>query len=361
MIYDKGGDLMVTTKTITIKAYEFTTPKFAGDIQYENTYDYEVLELLLKSMLQLKKSVRKYMTDTVSLNLGDFRQSIDSNVVEGYFITARHGVKRSQIDVNTQEEVGIIEPHHGVEANVHFMIDRQTGLLLVQDDFNKVFSRTLLLSLLFRHKGIIYPYIDKFNKLNYEKPFVIHKRSCYRLQTLPPINFMEKLKEFTQIRSAILTLDSSTEKGNIDVSKALDNELEENDIEEYDLEIKIKNKTRRSMVKVFEKYFNSIIEQQKYDSYAIEGILENGKAKRITPDTITRDYYADVRINSHGIPSSDDIYRRMLNIIKNENPLKGKTGTPKIIPVGEDSDVETAIQDEIRKRNEDKASTGQTV
>jgi len=352
---------MPQTRNITIKAYEFTTPKFAGDIQYENTYDFEILELLFNSIKQINKSKRKYKNETVSLNLGDFKISDDSGIVEGYFITARHGVKRSQINVDTQEEVGVIETHHGVEANVYFKIDRNTGLLLVQDDFNKVFSRTLLLSFLYMHKHIIYPYINHFNKLNNEKPFIIHKRSCYRLQTLPPINFMEKLKEFTKIKSAILALDNPLEKTNNDVSDVLDNELSENNIEDYDLEIKIKNKSSKATVKVFEKYFKSIIEQQKYDSYAIEGKLENGKSKKITPDTITRDFYAKVKINKNGEPSMDDIFERMNKIIKSDNPLCGKKSTPNVISAGEDKNVELDIQKEIAERNKDESRETETI
>src|SRR5699024_3788367 len=106
---------MPQTRNITIKAYEFTTPKFARDIQYENTYDFEILVLLFNSIKQINKRKRKYKNETVSLKLGDFKISDDSGIVEGYFITARHGVKRSQINVDTQEEVGVIETHHGVE------------------------------------------------------------------------------------------------------------------------------------------------------------------------------------------------------------------------------------------------------
>lgn len=352
---------MNKSKTVTIKAYELTTPKFAGDIQHENTYDNEIIDLLFKSIMKLEKGKRKYMNDTVSLNLGGFQQSVDAQIAEGHFITARHGLRRSHIDVNTQEEIGIIDTHHGVEATVYFMIDRNTGLLLVQDDFNKVFSRTLLLSFLYMHKSIIYPYIEKFNELNNKNPLVIHKRSCYRLQTLPPINFMDKLKEFRRIKSAILTLDNPPERINNDVSHKLDEELEQNDIEEYDLEIKIKNKSNGSTVRTFEKYFATIIEQQKYDSYAIEGILENGKSKKITPDTITRDFYADVKFYNNGYPSVDDIYNRMINIINTENPIYRKGGTPNIIPVGEDENVEVGIKKEIEQRNKVETSTKKTV
>lgn len=351
----------MTKKVTTIKAYEFTTPKFAGDKQYEHTYDYEVIDILLKSILKLDKSIRKYKNDTVSINLGNYTESKDSNYVEGYFITARHGVRRSQIDIETQEEIGIIERIHGVENYVHFMIDKCTGLILIQEDFNRVFSRQLLHTFLHSHKDLIYPYIDKFNKLNNEHPFVIHKRSCYRLQTLPPIEFMDKLKEFTKVKSAILTLDYTTDKKAVDVSEILDDELKENDIEEYDMEIKIKNKTGKSMVRVFEKYFESIIEQQKYDSYAIEGELNNGKTKKITPDTITRDFFAKVEYNINGAPSTDDIFKRMIQVIKQENPLAGKGGTPNIIPVGDDANVKKQIQEIISERNQNTGGQEQTI
>ncbi|UJL48318.1 hypothetical protein KFZ58_15665 [Virgibacillus sp. NKC19-16] len=344
-----------------MKAYEFTTPKFSGDMQYEHTFDSELMILLFRTIMKLDKSKRKYTNETVSLNLGKFQQSDDANFVEGHFITARHGVRRTQIDVHSQEEVGTIESYHGVEYNVNFMIDRNTGLLLVQEDFNKVFSRKLLHTFLHLHKNLIYPYIDEFNKLNKSHPFIIHKRSCYRLQTLPPINFMDKLQEFQKVKSAVLTLDDTTDKSDVDVSETLDAELQNNEIEDYDMEIKIKNKTGRSMVKVFERYFESIIVQQKYDSYAIEGVLENGKTKKITPDTITRDFYAQVSHNSNGIPSIDDIFNRMIDIIKNENPLADKGGTPNITPVGENVNVKAEIEKKVSERNQDKAHQEQTV
>ncbi|PED17647.1 hypothetical protein [Bacillus toyonensis] len=343
---------MKTISTI-IKAYEFSTPKFGGNVQYEHVYDYELIDTLFTAILKLDKSQRKYKDETVSINLGDFKQSNDPNMVEGHFITAKHGIKRTHIDIETQEEIGTIEKTHGVENKVYFMIDRRTGLLLVQDDFNKVFSRKLLSTFLYSHKKIIYPYIDKYNEINKDNGLTIHKRSCYRLTTLPPVNFFDKLKEFTKVKTATLTLDSTTQTR--DVSKVLDSELEGNGIKEYDLEIKIKNKTGRSLVKVFEKYFAAIIEQQKYDSYAIEGVLKNGKSKKITPDTITRDFDTDVRFNSHGEPSIEDIFNGMTTIINKKNPISQKTATLNSTMVGENKDVEVAIEKEILQRNQDQA------
>ncbi|MBE7123994.1 hypothetical protein [Bacillus cereus] len=343
------------TKNTIIKAYEFSTPKFGGNVQYEQVYDYELIDILFSTILKLDKATRKYKDETVSINLGDFKQSNDANMVEGYFITAKHGIKRTHIDIDTQEEIGTIEKTHGVENKVYFMIDRRTGLLLVQDDFNKVFSRKLLSTFLHSHKKLIYPYIDKYNELNKNNSLMIHKRSCYRLTTLPPVNFFEKLKEFTKVKTAILTLDSTTQTR--DVSEVLDAELEENGIKEYDLEIKIKNKTGRSLVKVFEKYFASIIEQQKYDSYAIEGVLTNGKSKKITPDTITRDFDIDIKFNSNGEPSMEDLFNGMNKIMLKKNPISNKTATPNSTMVGEDKDVEVAIEKEILQRNQDQ--TGQ--
>lgn len=347
----------MAVKNITIKGYEFCTPKFAGDRQFEKVYDHELIDTLMKAILRLSKGARKYKNDTVSLNLGDYRQSSDANIMEGYFITARHGKRQTQIDIESQEEVGIIERHHGVENQVYFMVDSRTGLLLVQDDFNKVFTRKLLHTFLHSHKDLIYPYIDEYNRINRAKPLVIHKRSCYRLVNLKPINFMEKLREFRTIKTAILTLDNTTEKQEVDVSRMLDNELEQNGIDDYDLEIKIKNKSGLGMVTIFENYFESIIEQQKYDSYAIEGILEGGKQKKITPDTITRDFYVGVEHNSNGEPSMQEIYNEMARIILRDNPLQGKGSTPNSTMVGDNDDVQMAIQRNILEREQD--STGQ--
>jgi hypothetical protein len=350
----------MTEKDITIKGYELCTPKFGGTIQYEHVYDYEIIDILFKTILKLEKANRKYKNDTVSINLGDFKQSNDANMVEGHFITARHGKKQIQIDIDTQDEIGTIEKHHGVENKVYFMIDRRTGLLLVQEDFNKVFTRKLLHTFLHSHKDLIYPYIDEYNKINKKSGLIIHKRSCYRLINLKPINFLEKLKEFRKIKTATLTLDSTTEKGKVDISQMLDNELDTNGIDEYDLEIKIKNKSGRNMVSVFEKYFQSIIEQQKYDSYSIEGELENGKQKKITPDTITRDFYSKVNHNTNGEPSMDDTFNQMSRIISNNNPLRGKTSTPNSTMVGENIDVEMAIDKKILQREEDTTGQQQT-
>lgn len=344
-------------KSLKIRGYELTTPKFGGDIQYENVYDYELIELLLNSILKLDKPKRMYKNETVMISLGDLRQSEDAAIVEGYFVTARHGRKQVSIDIDTGEEVATIEKHHGVENSVHFTICRNTGLLLVQEDFNKVFSRKLLHTFLHSHKNIIHPYIDYFNRINKANNLIIHRRSCYRLLTLQPIDFFESLRDFRTVKSAILTLDSTTRKKNIDVSQVLDTELENNGIGEYELEIKIKNKTGRNLVNVFERYFEALIIQQKYDSYAIEGILNNGKSKKITPDTITREFFVDVEYNINGIPSMSDVLNGMIRIIKQQNPINEYKGsTPNAIMVGEDESVQSAIQKEIEVRNQDTSS-----
>lgn len=350
---------MVVKKTITIKGYELCTPKFAGDKQYEEVYDSELIDTLLMAILGLNKSQRKYKNDTDSINLGAYGQSEDANIMEGYFLTAKHGMKRTQIDIDSQVEVGTIPRNHGIENKVYFMIDKRTGLLLVQQDFNRVFTRKLLHTFFHYHKGLVYPYIEKYNKVNASNKLEIHKRSCYRLKTLQPIDFFQKLNEFRHIKSAILTLDNTTDKDDVDVSKILDKELDDNGIGEYDLEIKIKNKSPMGMVKVFEKYFETVMEQQKYDSYAIEGILHNGKSKKISPDTLTRDFFADVDFNVNGEPSMSQVYSGMSNIILYDNPLKRKGPTPNSVAVGEDKDVEKAIMELIDKRNQNTTSKEQ--
>ena len=177
-------------KKIRIKAYELVTPKIGKDMYYRNIFDYEMIDILFQSILGINKMDRKYIDSNNSFNLGGYGQSYDADITEGYFLTARYGLEQDQIDIQTQQNVGKIPETSGLEAEVHFMIDRKTGLLLVQEDHNKVFNKKLLGQFMKFHKSIIYPYIEKFNEINRQNNLMIHKNSMFQVVSLPPIDFL---------------------------------------------------------------------------------------------------------------------------------------------------------------------------
>ncbi|MER2132602.1 MAG: hypothetical protein ABS896_09330 [Carnobacterium inhibens] len=345
---------------LKVKAFELINPYLIGSNIVEGRYNHELMDRLFRSIMLLKLNKRKYKNKEVTLNLVDYKQSSNINIMQGYFSTARHGIRRSNIDIETQEEISYIEPHQGVKNEVFFTLDKQRGLLLVEDDkANKVFNRSLLKSFLFSHRELIFPYIDAFNILNDEA--VISKRSFYRLTSLPPVDFFEKLKEFQSIKSGIFYIDSSEREESVDVVQKLEDELDDNSIDEYDLEIKIKNKSSSGMVKTFEKYFKKMIELQKYDSYAIEGVTESGSIKKITPDSITREFEIMVAYNANGLPKLDHMFNGMENIIVRNNPIETKDLLSGITHVEDDADVLEKIKYLAKRCNENKEDEEKSV
>lgn len=217
-------------------------------------------------------------------------------------------------------------------------------------------------SFLYKHRQLIYPYIDEFNKVNKSKGVKIYKRSFYAISALPPIDFFEKLKEFHSIKSGILYINSSEKTKSVDVVDVLEEELIDNNISEFDLEIKIKNKSPLGMMKAFKAYFEKINELQKYDSYAIEGVTKSGTVKKITPDSITREFEAEIEVNNQGLYNIVQIFNEMEEVITSNNPLEssGNRRLNNSLLLKDVKNVEKAIKqiaEAINKPQEDKEET----
>ncbi|WP_445478003.1 hypothetical protein ACULLL_16715 [Lysinibacillus irui] len=331
-----------------IKGFEISNDITLNDtLKHGFYYNHELMDLFLNSILLLDLDKRKYKNDEVTLNLVEYKQSSNINVMEGIFTTARHGIRKTTINIETQEEMNTIEHYEGVKNEIHFTLDKKKGLLLVQEDKqNHVFSRSILKSFLYSHRHLIYPYIEEFNRKNLANKASLYKRGFYSINSLPPIDFIEKLNEFKTIKSGILYINSSeNNQGNNDVIQKLEEELNDHEINEYDIEMKIKNKSPYGMVKTFEKYFNRMMEIQKYDDYAIEGVTKSGATKKITPDSITREFDIEVQVNSKGIPNLDDIFNGMESIILHKNPLVDKEEFDQLFFIKDDTSVQKKIQE----------------
>lgn len=335
-------------RRMKIKGFEISNNiTISETVKHGIYYNHELMDTFLKSILLLDIDKRKFKNEEVTLNLVEYKQSSNVNIMEGVFTTARHGISKITINVETQEEMNTIEYYEGVKNEIHFTLDKKKGLLLVQEDkLNHVFSRTVLKSFLYSHRQLIFPYIDEFNKKNLYKEASLYKRGFYSINSLPPIDFMEKLKEFKSIKSGILYINSSEKKSpNNDVIEKLEEELNDNEINEFDIEVKIKNKSPLGMVKTFEKYFNKMIDIQKYDDYAIEGVTKAGATKKITPDSITREFDIEVNVNVNGLSSLDDIFKGMENIILYNNPLVDKEEFDQSFFIKDDISVQKKIQE----------------
>lgn len=315
----------IKKEKIKFKAFELKTPITVGNTQYNNTYNYQVIDILFQNILKVPKDQRKYKNNEVTFNLLKYKQSDNTHIMQGIFSTARHGEVKETINTETQEVIieKEILPIEGVKNEIIFTIDKRSGLLLIQEDkLNHVISRSILKLFINKHRSLIYPYIEQFNNEHLVKKATLSKRPFYTLTTLPPIDFFEKLKEFKSIKSGILYINKSEKTEPTDVIKGLEEELNDYEITDYDVEIKIKNKSPLGIKKAFEQYFKQVKELQKYDSYAIEGVTKVGSVKKITPDTFTREFEVLIEKNSSGLLNQIQIVEEMQKIINSKaNPL----------------------------------------
>lgn len=356
--------------TVKFKAFDistqYTIKEKSEELLILNTYNHQLFDFLFRNILKLNKEKRKFKNDEVTLNLSEYKQSNHTHIMQGVFTTARHGELKQTININTQKEIieKEIQPVEGVKNEIRFTLDKRNGLILIQEDkTNHVISRNILKSFIYQHRNLVYPYIDKINNKNKNSKFCISKRSFYSIASLPPVDFFEKLKEFKSIKSASLFINSSERDNPIDVVAALENELNENNLHDFNLEIKIKNKSPLGMVKTFKKYFEKISELQKYDSYAIEGKTEAGSTKKITPDSYTREFESVVKRNGKGLFNEEQLIEAMQKVINSEdNPLLDSKNTfdSNLLLKGDDLEiVQKEAEELIESANNNKEAEGQ--
>ena len=115
-------------KLLKIKAYEFTNPLLSGTNLIEGRYNHDMMDRFFKSIMLLDIDKRKYKNDEVTLNLTQYNQSYNINIMEGSFFTARYGIRRSNIDIESQQEINYIEPHQGVKNEFYFTLDKKNRL-----------------------------------------------------------------------------------------------------------------------------------------------------------------------------------------------------------------------------------------
>lgn len=126
---------MAQRKTkMKFKGFEITNAFETNDTLYPISYNPELMDLFFNSILLIDLDKRKYVNDEISFNLLDYRKTSNVNIMSGIFSTARHGVVKHTIDIETQVEIQEITPKEGVKNEIQFTLDKRTGLILIQED-----------------------------------------------------------------------------------------------------------------------------------------------------------------------------------------------------------------------------------
>lgn len=314
-------------KPVTVLGYELVTPKF-NDGSYDlNRFDFELLNIFFKKVIEdipLKK--RALIKDNKMLNLISFKQSKDANLFEGVFITARFGKEQEIIDIFDQVEQGVKPKNHGVKSEVNFIVDRRTGLFLLEKDSENVAKGPFIQKFLKHHKELILEYLKKFN----EKfdPIKMHRRNFLKIVSLPTKTFFEEIREFSSIKDAYYYLDVEEIKSNSNEASNmlyLYNKAEEEGMSGISrVKVSFENKIRMGTISGVERYFKKLFESQLFDGIGIEGKLHSGRTRTIELENIQRSF--DVRVEHHenGWPSLEDLLIKMEEIALRDNPLEHK-------------------------------------
>lgn len=314
-------------KPLTIYGYEFITTKFNKDSYDANRFDFELLEYFFGRMInEIPLKERAFRDKSRMINLISFKQSSDANLWEGVFSTARYGKEQVMIDVPQQVDKGIKPKDQGAKNEVNFLVDRRTGLLLLEKDSERVAGRDMIMKLIRYHKTLIDPFLTSFNKQFH--PVVMHRKNFLKLNSLPSKTFFEEIKDFASIKEAYYYLDISEQpptSNEVSNLLYLENKAVTGGMKGVTrVKISFENGIRKGSVSGVEAYFKKLFEQQYFDGFGVKGKLDSGRPKTIELENIQRTFDISVEYNINGLPSLKDLFEGMSKIALRDNPLDFK-------------------------------------
>lgn len=316
----------MNTVNIRIHAYDLCTPKYLINEAYVlGRYDHEQVAVLLYRMQQLDETTRALLHKNKMINLVSYQESDDSDFIEGKFITARYGKKQDIMDVLNQRITGQKGRNEGVVNEVYFVLDRNTGLLLVEHDDEHVISRDMLHRYFKSQMSLVEDYIISFNKFN-KKVMTLPKNAYTAVTTVPSKSFFEELDELTTIKEVYVYADIK-ENTNNDAISFLTKEASQNDLDDYQcVKISLINKIKRSSIKHVKAYIKNLMELEAYDGYGVIGSSEGRRRQLdIVSNHVSLSDVIEVEININGLISPEDIFNKMIRFAKFDNPLAYKS------------------------------------
>lgn len=314
-------------KPVTIYGYELTTPKFKSKSFDIGRFDFEVCAYFFEKIInEIPLKQRAFRDKNRMINLISFKQSDDANLWEGVFITARYGKEQEILDIFEQVEAGVKPKNHGVKNDVNFLIDKRTGLLLLEKDSERVASGDIIRKYISYHRGMVEDYLVEFNK-QYD-PVKMHRRGFLKISSLPRKSFFDEIHQFSTIKDAYYYLDISERPSTSnEVSNLLylHNKADENGMRGVSrVKISFENNVPKKSVTGVEAYFKKLFEAQYFDGLGVSGTLHSGRSRTIELENIQRTFDISVSFNENGLPSLGDLIVGMSEIALRDNPLEHK-------------------------------------
>lgn len=313
--------------TRRIFAYKINTPitNTEEDQMYDKVYYKDIFESFLSKIQDQDQRVKALTEEGKYLDINDYAISdFDNNYIEGVMHTTRYGTLNDIIEIESQEVQGKVLPNQGVKYDVHFVLCRQSGLLLVESDPYRVATRNTIDHYLSKKQALMHGYIRKFNREN--NPNFIYDTILFTIENVLDDNFYSQLSRINKVKevSGYMNIDDFGHNA------ALDHFIEE-ESEEYtedesisqisEFRVSLINRVRNSGLSHVERFIRNIVDIEKFSRFEVSGYDNNNQKRSATFNVKPVDFYVEADQSSDGILNSNQLFQEMIEVAKNENPF----------------------------------------
>ncbi|ANU28412.1 hypothetical protein [Planococcus versutus] len=296
-----------------IKVHTFQAGTPAIDLESANLvdsyYNNDFFEKFLKLIISNRNN--KHKNGTNYFHLVSLKQSSDADVLEGKIHTTKYGVLSDIIDTDTDIIVNRVEPVQGVRNEINFVINKNNGLFLIQNDPFRIVSRNFLFDFLKEREPLALNLVKQFNLDNLSHS--LFEKFSFTFVTVHDKGFYEQLAKIHNIKS--ISVNTTVERPA--VNSALNRFTKEGVSEEdlladvTDIMYTFKNTKRSDGIKRVENFVENALDLEKIDSIVAEG--QNLKAEfKIKPQS----YQIKTSKNKHGILDQSKIINQMIELVK---------------------------------------------
>ncbi|ARK23259.1 hypothetical protein SporoP37_00185 [Sporosarcina sp. P37] len=301
--------------SITVYAFQIGTPVVNIDNStiIDNYYDSDFFEEFLR--LVIESDASKHLDGTNYFHLVSLQQSSDAEILEGKIHTTKYGTLSEIIDTHTDAIVNTLEPRQGVKNEINFVINRESGLFLIQNDPFRIFSRNFFFDFLKNRDYLAEDLVTEFNEKN--SAHSLYKEHIFTLLTIHDQGFYEQLAKIQNIKS--VSVNTIVEKA--DVNSALSH-FTKNDASKEDylnnvteMTYTFKNTIRSNGISQVKKFVQNALDLEKIDSILAKGRAEGKDLKaefKIKPQS----YPIKTTKNSNGILDQSKIITQMVDLAK---------------------------------------------
>lgn len=244
--------------------------------------------------------------------LEEFNDVYNNNYYSGWFVSARYGEIPDWIDARTMvRRANNKRITEGEENRTYFVLNKRTGLLLLQSDNKRIVTGSSVDNYLRSKIDGFEPQINRYNRLNARR-LMITKETFIQLDYSIDTTFMEEVRRLARIKKTTIQCSVANARQN-GVVTAINNHL--NGVSEYDeVEFAVVNKVRRMGVSGIEQFLEDLQDRELYRNVIVQGTTSMGRPKTISWENHARKFEVKVQINANGLVYQDDMINQLIAV-----------------------------------------------